>query len=169
MPGPHVIHGYVATNLYVCPMSQKPPCVSLVSRSPFFSSFRAVPPYVPRLLLIYLYVYEYIYIYILLHISYIYIFYIDLYVYVCMYVGGEATKLGPSSFKMATVSTSVDNRCKLQALLSNTNCLVDPSSIASPVFSISSKWQRLLFGKTAIDLEHRMIERETDTQREIFL
>lgn len=86
-----------------------------------------------------------------------------------MYVGGEATKLGPSSFKMATVSTSVDNRCKLQALLSNTNCLVDPSSIASPVFSISSKWQRLLFGKTAIDLEHRMIERETDTEREIFL
>lgn len=75
--------------------------------------------------------------------------------YVCMYVGGEATKLGPSTFKMATVSTSVDNRCKLQALLSNTSCLVDPSSIASPVFSISSKWQRLLFGKTSIDLEHR--------------
>lgn len=152
MPGPHVIHGYVATNLYVCPMSQKPPCVSLVSRSPFFSSFRTVPPYVPRLLLIYLYVYGHIYI--LLHISYIYIcvFYIDLCVYVCMYVGGEATKLGPSTFKMATVSTSVDNRCKLQALLSNTSCLVDPSSIASPVFSISSKWQRLLFGKTSIVL-----------------
>lgn len=86
-----------------------------------------------------------------------------------MYVGGEATKLGPSTFKMATVSTSVDNRCKLQALLSNTSCLVDPSSIASPVFSISSKWQRLLFETS----KHRMIERERErdkqTERDISL
>lgn len=58
VPGPHVIHGYVATNLYVCPMSQKPPCVSLVSRSLFVSSFRPVfHCYIPRPLVIYMYTY----------------------------------------------------------------------------------------------------------------
>lgn len=74
VPGPHVIHGYVATNLYVCPMSQKPPCVSLVSRSPFVSSFRPVfHCYIPRPLVIYVYTYIYTHARTYIH-TYIYVY-----------------------------------------------------------------------------------------------
>lgn len=80
VPGPHVIHGYVATNLYVCPMSQKPPCVSLVSRSPFVSSFRPVfHCYIPRPLVIYMYTYTCIYIYIYTR--------VHTYIHTYMYIG----------------------------------------------------------------------------------
>lgn len=115
--GPHVIHGYVATNLYVCPMSQKPPYVSLVSRSPcsspLFGPFLSTYSLSTRLR--------------------IYFMYTCTRTWVCAR-RRRSHETGPSAFKMATVSASVDRRCKLQAVLLHTRSsfgLLDGTSVVA--------------------------------------